>query len=78
MKIKIKFVLASVVFTLFLVGYGSVQQSEDLNTLLLENVEALADGEEPSYIDCYGHGSVDCPINHVKVKEVYAPYRLWH
>lgn len=78
MKIKIKFVLASVAFALFLVGYGSVQQSEDLNTLLLENVEALADGEEPSYIDCYGYGSVDCPINHVKVKEVYAPYSLLH
>ena len=39
-------------------------------------MEALADDEEMTYIECYGSGSVDCPINHIKVKEVYAPYSL--
>ena len=78
MKIRSKFVLLSVCAILSVVGYGRIHQSENLNTLLLENVEALEDYEDSAYIECYLHGSVDCPINHVNVKYVYAPYSLLH
>ena len=39
-----------------------------VNTLLLDNVEALA--------ACLGSGSVDCPISKVKVKYVFSGYSL--
>ena len=76
MNSKSKFILVSMVVVISIVGYCKIHQSENLSTLLLENVEALADDEEMTYIECYGSGSVDCPINHIKVKEVYAPYSL--
>lgn len=45
------------------------KKSQD--TLLLQNVEALASGEEPSQIHRYWRGSVDCPVSHDKVEVVY-------
>ncbi len=45
------------------------KKSQD--TLLLQNVEALASGEGPSQIHCYWRGSVDCPVSHDKVEVVY-------
>ena len=45
------------------------KKSQD--TLLLQNVEALASGEEHSQIHCYWRGSVDCPVSHDKVEVVY-------
>ncbi len=41
------------------------------DTLLLQNVEALASGEEPSETHCFWRGSVDCPVSHDKVEVVY-------
>ena len=45
------------------VDYGFSVQSQDSGTdpLLLENVEALADGEYEQGVICYGYGSLDCP-----------------
>lgn len=45
------------------VVYGFSVQSQDSGTdpLLLENVEALADGEYEQGVICYGYGSLDCP-----------------
>ena len=40
-----------------------VKQVRDLNSLSLQNVEALASGETPIYTSCIGTGSVDCPIH---------------
>ena len=42
-------------------------EHEKLDSLMLENIEALASGEEAELINCIGIGSVDCPIDHVKV-----------
>ncbi len=42
-------------------------EHENLDSLMLENIEALASGEGHVSIDCLGSGSVDCPISHVKV-----------
>lgn len=38
-----------------------------VNTLLLDNVEALAAYEQDMPHTCLGSGSVDCPISKVKV-----------
>lgn len=36
-------------------------REEQLSNLMLENIEALASGEEATNIFCYGEGSVPCP-----------------
>lgn len=38
--------------------------------LLMQNVEALAGGENLTPVHCAGLGCVDCPINAIKVKYV--------
>lgn len=36
-------------------------QEGQISNLLLENVEALASGEDSSKVFCYGKGSLPCP-----------------
>ena len=43
---------------------------------MLENIDALADSEWGDTAVCFGTGSVDCPINHVKVEFVMEGYSL--
>ena len=38
-----------------------------VNTLLLDNIEALAADEQDVPTNCWGSGSVDCPVTKVKV-----------
>ncbi|WP_348768202.1 NVEALA domain-containing protein [uncultured Bacteroides sp.] len=65
MKKKILFMF------LFLVAVAASFQwsveHENLESLMLENIEALASGEGLVNISCFGSRSVDCPISHVKV-----------
>lgn len=42
----------------------------------MENIEALAGGESHVPMHCVGFGTVDCPINHEKVKIVATGYSL--
>jgi len=66
MKKKILFVsLALAVITA--VSFQLNSRKGDLDDLMLLNIEALATGEWGTMINCYGSGSVDCPISHVKV-----------
>lgn len=51
------------------------RSSEEVDTLLLDNIEALAAGEEGSTAMCVGNGSVYCPITHLTVMRVYEPFR---
>ena len=44
-------------------------------TLLLDNIEALANGEQENGIKCIGEGTVDCPIG-IKVEAVIRFYGL--
>lgn len=47
----------------------------NLESLMLENIEALASDEWISP-RCFGSGSVDCPVTHVKVDFVGEYYRF--
>lgn len=49
------------------------RSSVNASSLLLDNVEALADGEY-DHVKCFGTGSVDCPLNNTKVYLVDYPY----
>lgn len=47
-------------------------KTNGFNPLQMENVEALASGENGGgNVNCYFSGSVDCPINHSKVYSVH-------
>lgn len=51
---------------------------KNLDSLMLENIEALAGGEEDINATCFGTGSVDCPIANAKVYyvRIYENYAL--
>ena len=51
-------------------------EKEELQSLMLENIDALASGEGGTIIHCVGSGSVDCPITHVKVYVIGSGYSL--
>lgn len=65
MKKKILFVALFWVATVASFQMGI--KYEKLDSLMLENIEALASGEGGTRYDCFDIGSVDCPHNHVKV-----------
>ena len=46
-----------------------------IGSLLLDNIEALANGEQENGIKCIGEGTVDCPIG-IKVEAVIRFYGL--
>lgn len=61
----------------FVCYWNSIKSTKQLDSLILQNIEALAENEYPSgYIDCTGNGSADCPINRFKVKYVIEGYNL--
>lgn len=52
------------------------QNNEKTDSLLLENIEALASGEWDSTVHCIGIGSVDCPTTHTKVEYHFQSFSL--
>lgn len=59
------------------VSFQSYSEKNKLGDLILENIDALAsDSEWGGNVECWGSGSVDCPITHVKVKFVVEGYSL--
>ena len=60
-----------------LVGYWPAAKTpKRVNSLFLQNVEALAGSEHVTNLGCLGDGSVDCPINHIKVEHVVQGFSL--
>lgn len=78
MKNKMKKILVFMGVVAIVIGghVYSKQSSAKMSSLILENIEALADSETGGRI-CFGKGSVDCPLNHDKVYVYYAPYSLY-
>lgn len=73
-----KILVFIVVIVIAMGGYVyNKQSSAKISSLLLENIEALADPETNDVI-CYGTGSIDCPHDHSKVYTYYVPYSLHH
>ncbi|RGS40101.1 hypothetical protein DWX97_02175 [Bacteroides cellulosilyticus] len=79
MKNKMKKILVFMgVVAIVIGGYVySKQSSAKMSSLILENIEALADSETGGRI-CFGKGLVDCPYNHDKVYMYDAPYSLYY
>lgn len=78
MKKKVKIlILAALSVMVTICSLLGNRQSVEMNVLMLENVEALAAGEDAGKIICFGIGSVDCPKNKKKVTHVYHKYSLF-
>lgn len=57
--------------------WRSIKDTSKPDSLILQNIEALAENEYPSVnTECIGNGSVDCPIGNIKVKYVIEGYSL--
>lgn len=79
MKKKVKMlILAALSVMVTICSLLRNRQPVEMNVLLLENVEALAAGEDDGKVFCAGVGSIDCPINHSKVAYVYRSYSLFN
>lgn len=58
---KTKFLWAGLALAAVVYGFSVQSQDSGTDPLLLENVEALADGEYEQGVVCIGYGSLDCP-----------------
>lgn len=78
MKKKVKIlILAALSVMVIICSLLGNRQSVEMNVLMLENVEALAAGEDANVIFCAGVGSIDCPKNKEKVACVRQYYSLF-
>lgn len=74
MKKKVLFIsLFAIVMVTF--SFRFTSDKRNLESLMLENIEALASDEWTNPV-CFGSGSVDCPVTHVKVDFVAEYYRF--
>lgn len=74
MKKKMVFSFIVVATVMSFIG-SSYSNNNNTNDLLLDNIEALANGEQENDITCMGEGTVDCPIG-IKVRAVIRFYGL--
>lgn len=74
MKNYLKLGIACLVVVAFII-YMKANRTAPSNSLLMNNIEALA-ADEGGDAYCFGVGTVDCPIDHSKVKYVFEPYSL--
>lgn len=70
-KLKITSIVLIVFFIATISCWKSSSVKENDSSLMLENMEALAQGEEGFNYICYGTGSIDCPIGYAKVEGYY-------
>ena len=72
---KKKMIISFIVVATVMSFIGSSYSNNNTNDLLLDNIEALANGEQENGIKCIGEGTVDCPIG-IKVEAVIRFYGL--
>ncbi|WP_418697106.1 NVEALA domain-containing protein [Bacteroides sp.] len=75
MKKKVLFIGLFLIVTIA-VSFQFSAKRNNLESLMLENIDALASGEWETTPRCTGSGSVDCPATHVKVYFVTGVYSL--
>ena len=74
-SMKKKMIISFIVVATVMSFIGSSYSNNNTNDLLLDNIEALANGEQENGITCIGKGTVDCPIG-IKVRAVIKYYSL--
>lgn len=53
--------IAGIVMVILGLSGVTSSQGEQISDLMLENIEALAGGEDSTTVFCYGEGSLPCP-----------------
>ena len=53
--------IAGIVMVILGLSGVTSSQGEQISDLMLENIEALAGGEDSTTVFCYGEGSLHCP-----------------
>lgn len=74
-SMKKKMIISFIVVATVMSFIGSSYSNNNTNDLLLDNIEALANGEQENGIKCIGEGTVDCAIG-IKVEAVIRFYGL--
>ena len=74
-SMKKKMIISFIVVATVMSFIGSSYSNNNTNDLLLDNIEALANGEQENGITCIGEGTVDCSIG-IKVRAVIKYYSL--
>ena len=74
-SMKKKMIISFIVVATVMSFIGPSYSNNNTNDLLLDNIEALANGEQENGIKCIGEGTVDCPIG-IKVEAVIRFYGL--
>ena len=74
-SMKKKMIISFIVVATVMSFIGSSYSNNNTNDLLLDNIEALANGEQENGITCIGEGTVDCTIG-IKVRAVIKYYSL--
>ena len=74
-SMKKKMIISFIVVATVMSFIGSSYSNNNTNDLLLDNIEALANGEQENGIKFIGEGTVDCPIG-IKVEAVIRFYGL--
>ena len=74
-SMKKKMIISFIVVATVMSFIGSSYSNNNTNDLLLDNIEALANGEQENGIKCIGEGTVDCPIG-IKGEAVIKYYSL--
>lgn len=74
-SMKKKMIISFIVVATVMSFIGSSYSNNNTNDLLLDNIEALANGEQENGIKCIGEGTVDCSIG-IKVEAVIRFYGL--
>ena len=72
---KKKMIISFIVVATVMSFIGSSYSNNNTNDLLLDNIEALANGEQENGITCIGEGTGECPIG-IKVRAVIKYYSL--
>lgn len=73
-----RFVVAIAFIAVATFSFSQIDRPKNMDSLLLENIEALAAEESDVNARCIGYGSIVCPINKVGVAHVYTYYSLPH
>lgn len=70
MKTYLKIIVVAGIFA-SICYWNSINVTGRAESLIMQNVEALANDEFPSSTQiCFGSGSLNCPFNHDKVKYI--------
>lgn len=72
-NMKKKSLFAALILVAAIASFQWSAKRKNLDSLMLENIEALAEGEENVDVACFDIGSVDCPYTNIKVYFIYEP-----